>query len=200
MAVSLIKPGFAFGDVVAIMMDLFRVDPIKRETFVGRLQQLQKAGIPAGANSGRGTKVRYNAAQLITLMTCLDLLDCGATPATLASFFGDAAANNLETLFSEEGGNFGRPLAMAEASQMDLFFLFQPNALGYLQSGSTETDEDGGVLLIEGDFKALERLNAKPSIAINMTRRVAELRGVVDRLLPSQSVLLRFVAPTEASE
>jgi len=200
MAVSLIKPGFAFGDVVAVMMTLFEVDSTKRETFVGRLQQLQKAGIPAGANLGRGAKVRYNAAQLITLMTCLDLLNCGATPATLASFFGDATPKNFETLFSESGGNFGRPLAKAEASEMDLFFLFQPNALGYLQSASANVNEDRGVLMVEGDFKVLQRLNEIPSITINMTRRIAQLRATVDQVMPSQSALFRFDQTATATE
>lgn len=197
--VSLIKAGFAFGDMVAILIELFQIDPAKKDTFVGRLQQLQKAGIPAGANLGRGVKVRYTVAQLITLVTCLDLLDCGATPATLAAYFGDEAGGNLETLFSEGGGNFGAPLKKAEAAGLDLYFLFQASSISYLQAVSDgEREGDKSALLIDGPDKVLSRIDEKPSIVLNMTRRVQAIRSVVERIMPDNVPEFNFGArPTK---
>ena len=56
-------------------------------TFISRVQQLQKLGIPRGSNTGRGAKIPYTPTQAAELLLALHLLDLGITPAVVAEDF-----------------------------------------------------------------------------------------------------------------
>jgi len=178
--VSLKKDGFAFGEVSRILMRLFAVDESKRDTFVGRLQQLQKVGIPGGANSGRGAKVRYVNWQLADLVLALDLLDVGLTPATLVN---SSAAQPFAL------GAYGWHVqeSLAE-NQPDLFWMISSNALVYLSNPSVDADKANsldGLLEGRNADRVIEALSEGPSIVINMTRRLRALRDAIEDVYPT---------------
>lgn len=194
MTISLKKNGFAFGEVVNIMMKVFNVDPLKRETFVGRLQQLQKAGIPSGANSRRGAKIRYLNWQIADLMFALDLLDVGLTPATLAN-------NPAASAYSMGGYGFLVQASLSE-DKPDLFWMINSNALAYLSNPSAAEDKPNRLdALLKGRSadNVTEALSEGPSIVINMTRRLHALHEAIREAYPDMIDEIIFY-PTRSAQ
>lgn len=187
MKVSLVKPGFAFSEVVAILVDMFNVTETKRDTFVGRLQQLQKAGIPAGANLGRGTKVRYVNWQLADLVLALDLLDLGLTPATLV--------NHPAASIYARGGYGVHAQESLRDDRADLFYLVRANALAYLSSQSAEATAPNPLDTLQMGRtadSAIEALSEGPAIVFNMTARLRALRTSVEKIYPQMLEQMTF--------
>ena len=181
MMISLKKDGFAFGEVTNILMKLFKVEEKKRDTFIGRLQQLQKAGIPGGSNSRRGAKIRYLNWQLADLMLALDLLDVGLTPATLV--------NNPVASAYAMGGYGYHVQASLDEDKPDLFWMISSNALAYLASPAADAKKPNPLdALLKGRSapNVIEALSEGPSIVINMTRRLRALRAAITEVYPDR--------------
>ena len=188
MAVSLEKPGFAFSEVVAILVRLFQVDEGKRDTFIARLQQLQRLGLPSGVNTGRGAKVRYLNWQVADLMLFLDLLDCGTTPQFLRDQFGG------------DGGFF----AMGDTANMSQrsadagagwYLIVQFNALRYYQSADPDKRKPSfeDYVIKERSPKMLALgVDEGPGIVLNLAKRLSELQAVVSDIFPNSADQIRM--------
>jgi len=68
-----------FAEFVAQIEQRHGLSPAKRKTTVGRLQQLQKAGLSKG--TGRGHKTTYDAGDIDRMSEVLHLIDEGVSPA-----------------------------------------------------------------------------------------------------------------------
>lgn len=184
MPVSLAK-GFTFSEVVTILMTVFKVADAKRDTFVGRIQQLQKIGIPKGTNVGRGAKANYVNWQLADLMLALDLLDAGITPAALTAGLSD----ETQTIISvyAVGGYGWHVQESLQEDHKDLYLLLRFNALEYLKP-----ERSGGarpsVLDLTQHGRTADTLIADleegPAIVMNLTQRFRALRDAVESVYP----------------
>jgi hypothetical protein len=194
MVLPLKKRGFGFGEVANILMELFTIDENKRDTFIGRLQQLQKAGIPGGSNSRRGAKIRYVNWQLADLMFALDLLDVGLTPATLAN-------NPLASAYAMGGYGYHVQTSLDEG-RADLFWMISAKALAYLASSSEEQDKSNPLDALAKGRSAdnvIDALSEGPSIVINMTRRLRALREAIEGVYPDMLDEITFY-PTRSGQ
>lgn len=188
MAVSLRKPGFAFSEVVEILSKMFDVHGDRRDTFVSRLQQFQKLGLPGNANVGRGAKVRYVNWQLADLAVLLELIDCGITPGTLRDYFRPGGRNYLG-VFSTGGYGLGVQNSL-DTERPDLWWLPRFNALAYLKQPKND-ERDGPHPLDRVDMgrssdNIIEELSNQPGLAINLTAHLQRLRNAVEEIYPDR--------------
>jgi hypothetical protein len=194
MAGSLHKPGFAFFEVVEILATMFGVHSDRRDTFVSRLQQLQKLGLPGGVNVGRGVKVRYVNWQLADLAMMLDLIDSGMSPGTLQEFFIPRARNYLG-VYSTGGYGWGVQNSLAD-DQPDLFLLLRFNALAYLKRPRVEGEDTSSpfdrVDMGRTSKTITKELDKAPGVAINMTTQLQRLRAAVERAYPDRMEDIAF--------
>jgi hypothetical protein len=175
--------GFSFSEVVEILMELYGVHEKKRATFIARLQQLQRLGLPAGTNTGRGVKVRYLNWQLADLVLFLDLLDCGVPP------------NFLAEQFSPSGGYFclgGAGLAAQNAdpaSEAAEYLLVTFRALAYFRSADPNRRRpDRSDHVLKGCRAPLvaKRVSERPTVAINLSKRLLDLRVADEKIMPER--------------
>lgn len=195
MAVSLHKPGFALSEVVDILMEMFHVDDTRRETFISRIQQLQKLGLPADVNLGRGTKVRYLNWQLADLAIHLELLNCGITPGLLKDYFRPFGRNYIG-IYSMGGSGWLIQKSLADA-EADLFHLLRFNALTYLTKPKSSDEEDRAHPLDRHDFgrsskNVVEELSKAPALTINLTDHLRRLTEAVKKAYPSRMEDITF--------
>lgn len=188
------KRGFSFGEVNQVLRHLYKVHDEKRDTFTARLQQLQKAGIPAGTNVGRGMRVRYLNWQVCDLVLALDLLGLGLTPATLV--------NNPEASVYAQMGYGLQVQSSLSDGRPDLFYLIRPNALAYLSSPSEDTTAPNPL----NNFQmgrvadsALKSLSVGPAIVVNMTVRLRAVLASVKAVLPDMINHMEF-HPTRSGQ
>lgn len=188
MTVSLAKPGFAFGEVVAVLSNLFGVHEGMRATFVGRVQQLQRAGIPANSNFGRGAKIRYVNWQLADFALAMDLLDAGITPAALAIYFGNAERDSMGVY--QFGGYGWHVQESMKPDKKDMFMLLRFNALGYF-ARDPEKNAEAKASPFDLTYMGrtadtlIDELSVGPAVIINMTERLRALRRSVEEVLPN---------------
>lgn len=188
------KDGFSFGEVVAILTRLYDLDPGRRDTFIGRVQQLQRMGVPRQANVGRGAKVRYRNWQLAELMVCFDLLDCAVPPATLAAYFSDKALGGGVAGIFSQGGTGWTVQQSIDNDKPDIFYLFEANALGYLRAGRSDAQPNPHDLVQAtrtADTLAA-RLSDHPAIVLNLTERLVALREAVAQAVPERIAQIEF--------
>ena len=92
----------SFGQVSASLANLIGVIPDREPRFQARLKQLQRMGIPTGANVGRYAKASYSPAQLFQLAFCLELIQAGMSPerakATIDTFWTNIQKAVLQAL------------------------------------------------------------------------------------------------------
>lgn len=69
-----------FGQVVDVLAAANGLHPEKRDTFIARLKQWQKAGFPAGVNVGKGARAKYGATQVFQLALLMRMLAMGLPP------------------------------------------------------------------------------------------------------------------------
>lgn len=63
-----------------LMMRLHDVPAEKRIAMMGRLKHLQRLGWPRRANPGKGSRVKYDAEQVLSVALALELIQMGSTP------------------------------------------------------------------------------------------------------------------------
>lgn len=200
MPVNLKKDGFAFSEVVEILTTLFNVHPDRRDTFVSRLQQLQKSGLPGRANVGKGTNVRYVNWQLADLSLLLHLLDCGITPGTLKEYFRPLDENYIG-VFSLSGQGVIVQSSLGEGNE-PIYLLIRFNSLKYLTTPRNEGD--GAHPLDRVDYgrsgeNVLEELGDGPALAIDLTALLSNLRTAVHRTYPDRMEDITFY-PTRSGQ
>lgn len=178
---------FTFKQVETILADLFGVALEKRGTFVARLQQLQKLGLPHGTNVGRGARASYAYWQLAELTLYLDLLDCGYSPNLIKTHF----VNPYYTM-----GGTGWHVEHAPATAGGgLYFLPDISALNYLRTADPERVGPhfaDHIMRGRNARQLAKTVTKKPSVAINMTARLSALKEVVGRVVPEYRGLLVF--------
>ncbi len=186
------KVGFTFSEVVQILTSLFEVHPEKRDTFIARLQQLQKIGLPAGTNLGRGSRARYQNWQIADLMTFLDMLDCGVPPGFIAAHFANTS------LFGMGGLGWNVQSCPPSDDGDGIVLLMEFNGLAYLRNPDRERAgphfADHTIKIGRG-ADVLAELASKPAVAINLSRRLIQLQRIVEGLLPARASAVSFEAP-----
>ena len=70
----------AYQDVEAVFAARFAVAPERAIAFRGRLQNLQRNGVPEGVNTGKGRRASYGWTQLLQMSVALDFMEIGLTP------------------------------------------------------------------------------------------------------------------------
>ena len=186
MVVSLVKEGFSLGDVEAIVARMFGIHPSKRTTFNARLQQLQRMGLPPGANQGRGNRYRYQNWQLAEFVLYLDLLDAGVPPSLIKVHMKDGGYYSMMG-----GGQIAEGAPATPEAGIHLFV--QLNALDYLRreadvAGPHPTDK----VLTWGPGPAPLLKVPTPSVAINLSMRLQALKIAIGEVLPSRPVDVLF--------
>lgn len=175
------KRGFSLGEIEAVLGELLGIHPTKRATFSARLQQLQRMGLPRGANPGRGKRFRYAFWQVADFALCVDLLDAGVPPNLIKTHFGETG------VFSMAG--MGAIIEQRPASSRDgRYLLLKLHALNYLRSGSAEIQAehaaDHEMMFADGLGQLLDEKAVTPTIVINLTKRLADLKSAVASVMP----------------
>lgn len=203
MAVSLQKPGFALFEVVELLAEMFHVHDDRRDTFVSRIQQLQKLGLPANANVGRGSKVRYLNWQIADLSLLLELLNCGITPGMLKEYFRPFDRNYLGVY--SIGGQGWHVQKSLEDGKPQLYLLLRFHALGYLtRPKSLDTDEAAHPLDREDFGRSSDNVLAElssggPALTVNLTDHLRRLRQAVENIYPDRLEDVTFY-PTRSAQ
>ncbi|WP_267395236.1 MULTISPECIES: hypothetical protein [unclassified Sphingomonas] len=203
MGLSLKKDGFALFEVVEILATMFRVHSTRRETFISRIQQLQKLGLPANANLGRGAKVRYVNWQVADLSLLLELLDCGITPGMLKDYFRPFDRNYLG-VYSMGGQGWHVQNSLKE-SAVDLYLLLRFRALGYLTRPKPADASDNAHPLDREDFgRSSDNVLAELStggaaLTVNLTQHLRRLRQAVEQVYPDRLEDITFY-PTRSAQ
>lgn len=70
----------SFKQVESVFARRFGIEGDHASAFRGRLQHLQRAGVPSQVNTGKGTRAAYGWRQLVELTVALDLIDLGLRP------------------------------------------------------------------------------------------------------------------------
>jgi hypothetical protein len=175
------RPTFTFKQVDAILAHVFRVLPGKRRTFMARLQQMQKLGLPPGTNVGRGARVAYETWQLAEMQLYLDLLNVGLTPAMIVSFFGDYAFYLDER---HQGLAEGCPARPMEGAYLGL----QVGAIDHLSRDNAShpsAHEEARMVVSIGLARLMEQPMATPAIVISLSERLATLRESIAIVQPN---------------
>lgn len=166
------RPGtmFSLKDVEAILAVVLRIADSKRETFRGRIQQLQRLGLPWGTNAGRGIKADYSIRQIAEILVYFDLLDASVPPSTLTATFKDTPLYE-----SDIGWNLIHAVAFADQPPLSLIVF--PNALAYLRTSGEipSTDKPHRIIGISGTPTIFPDGHARPMIEILLSDRLREL-------------------------
>lgn len=162
-----------YGPVEAIVSEYVRADPLLTKRLRARIQQLQRLGLPAGANVGKGGRAIYGPEQLLQLIIALDFLDGGFSP------------DRSRAVVIGHWPMIKRCLSIAIDHSQNYFIGAQPNALDSLRQ-RLETDGNH-VRLEEGSIEQLgilfesERSNFQ---ALNLTGVLTELQRGIDLIVP----------------
>ncbi len=184
-------PSFTFASVRAILARMQKIDDTKLKRFEARLQQLQKLGLPPGTNIGRAGRVNYPYWMLAELDAYLGFLDAGATPALLRSHF------EQRPLYSMIYGQYVEDAPADREHHVGMRF----NALHHLRT--RDTNQSGALVFDQEIFsgygpKFFAGLSEAPSIVINLTQRVALLKGIVSEWFQDYAGLPVFPGPPGA--
>lgn len=76
----------------------FEIPDSRRTALRGKLQNLQKFGIPSDVNTGRGRPAKYGILQMIELSIAMDLMDLGFPPDAVVTILRSEMALVLEAL------------------------------------------------------------------------------------------------------
>lgn len=76
----------------------YEVPDSRRTALRGKLQNLQKFGIPTDVNTGRGRPAKYGLAQTIELSIAMELMDLGFPPDSVVTILRSEMALILESL------------------------------------------------------------------------------------------------------
>jgi hypothetical protein len=170
---------FTFSQVEAILAAAFAVAEARRGTFIARLQQLQKFGIPGQTNVGRGRKATYDAAQVMKVHLALDLLDVGLGP-TLIKVLIDRAYDDERIRL--ECAHIQRLSAHREGPTM---LVIVPGALTYLRLKETTPDD------LQAPISAIfftdenDTASGAARIILDLSQRVYRLLDIITALHPS---------------
>lgn len=70
----------SFKQVESVFAERFGIEGDQAAAFRGRLQHLQRAGVPSQVNTGKGTRASYGWRQIVELAVALDFIDLGLRP------------------------------------------------------------------------------------------------------------------------
>ena len=128
---------FSFKEVEQLLAGALWVvdDPKKRATFRSRMQQLQKLGLPWGANAGRGVRVRYSLPQVAEMLLYFDLLDIGVMPNVLTIQFRDNPVY-------KRLGFYSQVIKDSVLTNTPFWFYFSARALTYLRVSNPDAAEN----------------------------------------------------------
>lgn len=189
-----LRSGFSLGEIEAVLSHMFRIDPAKRATFAARLQQLQRMGLPAGAQPGRGKRFRYEFWQVADYALCVDLLDAGLPPNLLKVHFSQG--------FYSLVGTGHKAQVHPPTPQEGLHLFLEVNALNYLRSADEgiagENAADHLMKFRTGAAYLCTDDASTPVIAVNLSKRLADLRHSIEQVVPALSGEATFPAPTPA--
>lgn len=70
----------SYGDIELLLRCMHQVHEDKRIALVGRIKHFQRLGWPEGTNVGKGSRVKYNTRQTLSLVAAFELVQCGLPP------------------------------------------------------------------------------------------------------------------------
>lgn len=181
------KKYLRFADVRAVLAASVGSHPAKMKTLEARLQQLQKLGLPRGANVGRAGRARYEYWQLAELSLYMDLLDAGIAPAMLHAHFG--AAGPFYAL-----GGVGKLIEGRGPDDPDSFLILHLNALQSLRTADPGRQQpsfaDHLIKTRSGSLSLGEAIEDDgPAVLVNLTRGLRRLRAAIEQVLPERATL-----------
>ena len=75
----------SYSDVMKVLAALYGADEkVIRGPLRGRVQNLQKMGIPIGLQVGKGKKIDYKREQIYQIVLCMELAEIGVIPSKLS--------------------------------------------------------------------------------------------------------------------
>ena len=91
------------------------------KAFRGRLQNIQRFGIPLGKNPGKGKKIDYTKDDVFQLAFCLEMAEFDVDPALIANVIRNYWAKELSDIFVEQ--------ASPGKTKDDILVCFSPNIM-----------------------------------------------------------------------
>jgi hypothetical protein len=74
-----------YSDVMKVLAALYGADEVVvRGQLRGRVQNLQKLGIPIGLQVGKGKKIDYKREQIYQIVLCMELAEIGVIPSKIS--------------------------------------------------------------------------------------------------------------------
>jgi hypothetical protein len=182
-----------YGEIELLLRYMHRVHDERRIALVGRIKHFQRLGWPKGTNLGKGTRVRYDARQTLSLLTAFELLQCGLPP--------ERAVNLLRPAESFLPVGFLAALARDELSEgpasddlfgrnpdAHIFLSFDANALRTLQEVEPSANESRLSVSDQANLDALlsddEDEPYRRTTLINMTALLEEMFYQLERVTP----------------
>lgn len=89
---------WSFSMVQDFFVWRFKISDSRRTALRGKLQNLQKFGIPSDVNTGRGRPAKYGIRQMIELSIAMDLMDLGFPPDSVVTILRSEMALVMEAL------------------------------------------------------------------------------------------------------
>lgn len=90
-------------DLLNLLSTLYSADELAISGQVkGRVQNLQKMGVPIGGNIGKGKRLDYGRSEIYQVVTCFELAELGLNPSQSSFFVKEDWAQKLEPHYRKE--------------------------------------------------------------------------------------------------
>lgn len=120
----------SYGEVVRVLAKMHDFAPAKSTPLRGRVQHLQKLGVPSGVNTGRGRAAAYGRDELFQIAVAFEMLDLGFPP---------ERARLVTTNWDMVRGGI---LEAATVNPFErVYLVLHPLALNYLRNKEAEPQE-----------------------------------------------------------
>ncbi|MGC1861913.1 MAG: hypothetical protein WA733_12515 [Methylocystis sp.] len=111
----------SYKDLMGVLGKLYGADEeALRGQMRGRVQNLQKMGIPLGLQVGKGRKINYERSQFYQIVLCMELAELGIMPGQIAALVRSLWSVQFKTIFNSE---------WLSTSQDDILFCFAFNLI-----------------------------------------------------------------------
>jgi hypothetical protein len=171
---------WTYSQVEAGLCSLFGIDPrVRTKAFRGRIQHLQKLGIPLGLKPGRGRKICYQDEHVFQWVIAIQLMELGVHPTALVNTLAVYWEYKLLNAFRLASG------APGSDKDDDVLVAFSPRLLSVHNRSLGEPTILRGVADL-----ARMGLRSEPGYVIlnvsEVVRRLRLLRDVYDHVVAAE--------------
>lgn len=135
---------FSYAEVIRVLCRVYEISEEGVPTFKARLRKLQTAGIPQGANPGKGKRVSYDYLMVIELAVAVEFTQAGVPPLMIVDLITANAAKIRDASL----------YAMLVEEKADLLLAFSPEALRELTHRKNEGIADAIRIVDRVEFAA----------------------------------------------